>query len=150
MKRSPLQRKTPLKARKPIERKSAFSARSPIRRACRAANDEQWRSPEYLAWIRRQPCCRCGGSGGDAHHVIGLHWGLSGMGMTAPDSFAMPACRECHREIHASPELQRWQPAWLRHVISLGVRRFGGEIKAELLRAWEFIDEREGRACTTS
>lgn len=65
------------------------------------------------------------------------------MGTTAPDSFTLPVCRECHQAIHQSPELQRWQPTWLRHVIARGVRNFDGEIKEQLMRAWEFIDEQE-------
>jgi len=148
MKRSPLKRKTPLahgapiKTRKPLSRtKPASVKHKPARR--QRVSDKRWRSPEYLAWVRTLPCCHCGGPGGDAHHVIGLHWGLSGGGLTAPDNYAMPACRVCHQAIHQSPELQRWQPGWLRHVLALGVRQFDGEIKARLVRAWEFIDERE-------
>ncbi len=145
MKRSPLKRKTPLAQGAPLKR-TPMKRTSPKRRPAKAANDEQWRSETYIAWIKQQPCCNCAGPGGDPHHVIGLHWGLSGMGMTAPDSFAMPVCRRCHQEIHRSPELQRWQPTWLRHVISLGVRQFDGEIKEALIRAWKFIDEKERAA----
>ena len=142
MKRTALKRKTHLESRAPLKR-TPMKRTSPKRRQAKAANDEQWRSPEYLAWVRSLPCCNCGGMGGDAHHVIGLRWNLSGMGMTAPDSFVMPACRACHQEIHRSPDMQRWQPTWLRHVISLGVRHFDGEIKDTLVRAWKFIDEKE-------
>ncbi|MCE8034598.1 DUF968 domain-containing protein [Billgrantia tianxiuensis] len=143
MKRSgTLKRKTPLAQGAPLKR-TPMNRTSPKRRPAKAANDEQWRSETYIGWIKSLPCCNCGGPGGDPHHVIGLHWGLSGMGMTAPDSFAMPVCRACHRAIHESPELQRWQPTWLRHVISLGVRQFDGDIKEALLRAWAFIDSKE-------
>jgi len=141
MKRTALKRKTPLAQGAPPKRSPV--KRAPKRRPAHAANDEQWRSDPYLVWVRSLPCCNCGARGGDAHHVIGLRWGLSGMGMTAPDSFAMPACRACHQEIHRSPEMQRWQPTWLRHVISLGVRQFDGEIREALRAAWRFIDEKE-------
>lgn len=135
-----LKRKTPM-ARTPLSR--GKPVQKPRRKVQKAANDERWRSPEYIAWVKSLPCCRCAGPGGDPHHVIGLHWGLSGMGLTAPDSLAMPVCRGCHQAIHNSPELQRWQPEWLRHTISLGARHFDGEIREELRRAWALIDDKE-------
>ena len=131
-----LNRKTPLSARKPMQRRRKETSK-------RAQRDTRWRSPEYLAWIRTLPCCRCGGPGGDPHHVIGLNWGLSGMGTKAPDSYVMPACRACHQDIHRLPELQRYQPDWLRHTIARGVRRFDGEIREALVQAWEFINAKE-------
>lgn len=139
MKRTPLKRKARLQARKPMKR-TATRRKSPTRKA---STESRWRSPTYLAWVRTMACCRCGLPGGDAHHVIGLHWGLSGEGLTAPDNFAMGVCRECHQAIHQSPELQRWQPNWLRWTIAWGVREFDGEIKERLMRAWDFIDEKE-------
>ncbi|MFG6139488.1 HNH endonuclease signature motif containing protein [Halomonas sp. B23F22_10] len=146
MKRTPLKRRTELKnrgelkAKAPMERKPMERRRKPKRQA---ANDNRWRSPAYLRWVRQQPCARCGSPADDAHHVIGLHWGLSGMGTTAPDSYAMPVCRACHLDVHRLPELQRCQPGWLRHTIARGVREFGGDIGQALREAWAFIDEKE-------
>ncbi|MGQ7249547.1 DUF968 domain-containing protein [Halomonas sp. V046] len=147
----PLQRRTPLKAKAPMARKPVKRGLSSKNRhstkhkqpCVSPAKDKRFRSPAYLAFVRTLPCCRCGAPADDAHHVIGLHWGLSGMGTTAPDSFAMPTCRPCHQDIHRLPELQRYQPDWLRHVIARGVRQFSGDIRSELIRAWEFIDEKE-------
>ena len=136
-----IQRKTPLKNRSELKgRKPMNRSRKPRRQA---ANDSAWRSETYLAWVRRQSCVCCTGPGGDAHHVIGLHWGLSGMGTTAPDSYVMPVCRACHQRIHASPELQLSQPAWLRQTIGRATKEFDGEVLVELGRAWHFIADKE-------
>ncbi|MGQ7247577.1 DUF968 domain-containing protein [Halomonas sp. V046] len=123
-------------------------ARKPMQKARRkpqkASSDTRWRSPAYLAFVRSLPCCACGGRATDAHHVIGLHWGLSGMGTTAPDSFAMPACRECHRDIHTRPGMQARQPWWLTDTINRGLDHFTDEpIVGALADALEFIAARE-------
>jgi hypothetical protein len=75
---------------------------------------------------------------------------MSGTGLKAPDSMAMPACdpamgsfSDCHQQIHAHRTLRERQPGFLRDTISRGVRQFDGEIRAELIRAWDFINERE-------
>ncbi len=130
MKRTELKRKAPMKAK----------------RKRKASTQERWRSPDYIAWIKQQPCMLCGMTPSDPHHVIGLHWGLSGQGLTAPDSFAMSLCRYHHREVHQHPEMQRAQPTWLRWTLSRGIREFTGETRAELVAALEFIDEREEAA----
>lgn len=53
--------------------------------------------PEYIRWIKEQPCNQCGRQRGcDAHHRTG-----TGMAMRAHDHSAMPLCRECHMEFHA-------------------------------------------------
>lgn len=146
MKRTgPIQRKTPLKNRSELKAKKPME-RKPMRRKAakpKAATEQRWRSETYLAWVRAQPCCFCRLGPSDPHHVIGLHWGLSGERLTAPDSFAMPLCRVHHQAVHESPELQRQQPDWLRWTIAKGVREFDGEIREALVRAWHFIDEKE-------
>jgi len=52
------------------------------------------RNKKYLDWVKSLDCCFCGGSGGDAHHILGV--GEGGMGTKASDLRAMPVCRECH------------------------------------------------------
>lgn len=131
MKQTPLQRKTPM-ARKPMKAK----------RKRKKATQERWRSPDYIEWIKQQPCMLCGMTPCDPHHVIGLPWNLSGGGLTAPDNFAMSLCRTHHRATHDSPEMQRAQPTWLRWTLTKGIRHFDGETRAELVRALQFIDER--------
>lgn len=147
MRRSGLKRKTPLAARQPIRR------RSPRKREAGPKPRKQstvFRSPEYLRWVRSMPCCVCLCDATDAHHVIGLGWGLSGMGMTAPDSFVMPACRVCHGDIHRDPELQQHQPDWLLQIIAYGLRQFPtGDINDALLQARTFVlSRREGAQCS--
>ena len=133
-----LKRKTPLRAKAPM-------ARKPIKRKAKrkASTDKRWRSEQYLAFVRSLPCCNCQGIGRDPHHVIGLHWGLSGQGLTAPDSFAMSLCRECHDAVHRSPELQRMQPRWLRTTLRAGIAQFTGETREQLTHALAFLEAQE-------
>lgn len=141
MKRSALQRKTPLRNRAPMARKPMQKRRKAARKT---STGTRWRSERYLAFVRSLPCCVCDGRATDVHHVIGLHWGLSGMGTTAPDSFAMFACRECHQAIHASPEMQARQPGWLTDTINRGLDHFTDEpIVGALADALEFIAAKE-------
>jgi len=56
-----------------------------------------YRSPPYLAWIRRQPCAVCGGHGSEAAHQT---LGLAGKAIKAPDTHAVPLCPACHAEEH--------------------------------------------------
>jgi len=137
MKRTPLERKSPLRAKAPMNRKREKRS-APKRRTI----DTRWRSPAYLAWVRTLPCCVCGASPCDAHHMVGMH-GVGGMGLKAEDSMAMPLCRACHMELHREPGWLQHQPRWLRHTIALGMREFGGEIHEALREALAFINERE-------
>ena len=58
------------------------------------------KNPDYLDRLRELPCAVCGHHApSNAHHLIGVG-GLSGMGLKAPDLFAMPVCFECHANIH--------------------------------------------------
>lgn len=141
MKRTALARKTPLKAKSPMARKPIKQRRRKAQSA--KQKDCRWRSEEYLAFVKSLPCCNCLGPGRDPHHVIGLHWGLSGQGLTAPDSFAMPLCRACHDEVHRSPELQRMQPRWLRQTLRAGLSQFTGVDAEQLMRALAFIEAKE-------
>ena len=141
MKRTPLARKTELKRKQPM-------ARKPIKQRRRKAQSEKqkdcrWRSEQYLAFVKSQPCCNCQGPGRDPHHVIGLHWGLSGHGLTASDSFAMSLCRTCHDAVHRSPELQQIQPKWLRTTLRAGLKQFTGADAEALLHALAFLEAKE-------
>ena len=50
------------------------------------------RNPDYLRFIRRQPCCVCGKSWG----VEASHTGPHGLGQKAPDESCIPLCRNHH------------------------------------------------------
>lgn len=102
-----------------------------------------FRSAKYLAFVRQQPCMFCGMPADDAHHLIGLHWNLSGMGMTAPDSYAMGLCRHHHNEVHKHAGLQRQQPEWLLWTLNRGITHYrSGEIHDALVEAREFVRDR--------
>lgn len=146
--KTPLKAKTPLRRAKPNAQCNAQNAQKGRRKVHKAAQKApaRFRSPTYLAWVRQRPCCFCGQPGGDAHHVIGLGWGLSGMGLTAPDSFVMPLCRHHHDMTHRSPVMQAQQPTWLRWTITAAITEFGGEIHEALREALAFINEKEQAA----
>lgn len=55
-------------------------------------------NPQYLAFIRRQPCLVCKRPA-EPHHLRGLRYG-TGTGVKAPDEWAIPLCPEHHRELH--------------------------------------------------
>ena len=67
---------------------------------------------DYLEWLREQDCICCGlhTDRMPPHHFIG-EGGMSGMGLKAPDLFAMPMCLDCHNDIHRAvkgwKEIQR-------------------------------------------
>ena len=79
-----------------------------------------YRDKNYLKWVRTLPCCVCGNSSNDAHHIIGRGH-LSGMGMTAPDTYVMPMCREHHTELHNTPEMWDNQWEWIARTLSKAI-----------------------------
>jgi hypothetical protein len=72
-------------------------------------------------------------------------WGMSGMGLKAPDSMVMPVCDgpgdTCHRKIHASKELQQLQPEWIELTIKAAVIDFKGVYAdyVELINSLNFV-----------
>ena len=138
-----LNRKTPLSARKPMQK----ARRKPSKAA---QKDTRWRSEAYLAWVRSLPCCVCGATTGiAAHHLVGM-WQVSGMGLKASDSLAMPACdpiyghgRDCHQQIHRLKALRDQQPAFLRTTLRAGLEQFTGADAEALLHALAFLEARE-------
>lgn len=148
MKRTALERKTPLKTKAPMARQrlslTKRASASNKRRSVSHVNSKRWRSPIYLSFVRSLPCALCGRGPVDAHHLIGLSYGLSGMGLTAPDSFAMPLCRYHHGEVHEQPRAQKKQPEWLTDTINRGLDHFTDEpIVGALADALEFIAAKE-------
>jgi hypothetical protein len=96
VKRSPLLRTTPLRARHPIARDKRLRQRRTTPRRSSRIRDEA-----YLAWLRSLPCC-CPETpahpGGDPHHPRHIeHGGGSiGAGMKADDTRAIPLSRAHH------------------------------------------------------
>lgn len=61
--------------------------------------------PEYLQWVKTQPCCSCGQQADDPHHIINN--GFGGMGTKANDLLVIPLCRICHGELHR--DVKAWE-----------------------------------------
>jgi len=150
MKRTEMKRKTPLPKSYSKPRGKAME-RKPKKgegRKRKASTDARWRSSVYLEWVRAQPCCVCGTTWGViAHHLISM-WQVSGMGLKAADSFAMPVCDgpgdTCHRKIHASKTLQALQPQWIEQTIREAIANGAyGETRDELMNALAFIHDKE-------
>lgn len=69
--------------------------------------------PDYLDFIRQQPCCICGDNTTvEAAHLrlgsIGNGKPITGMGEKAADKWALPLCGKHHREQHAMNEMEFW------------------------------------------
>lgn len=69
--------------------------------------------PDYLAWLRTQPCCICGDDVSvEASHlrVGSINHGkpIGALGMKSSDRWALPLCSRHHRESHQHNELEWW------------------------------------------
>lgn len=75
--------------------------------------------PEYLAWLRQQPCafveCQCPAELGPTqahHHTRGGGFNKRGKGQKAHDHEAFPLCLKCHRRFHdAAGPFRDWNKA---------------------------------------
>jgi len=54
------------------------------------------RSPQYLAWLRTQPCAACAAPPPSE----ASHHGPRGLGQKADDDRAIPLCQRCHAFWH--------------------------------------------------
>lgn len=87
MKRTPLKRNKPLKAKTRIKPRSA-------KKTAHTASTEGQRAREYIAAVKMLPCCICGKAGpSDAHHTICGRYGSR----KTSDFDAIPLCKECHQ-----------------------------------------------------
>ena len=57
------------------------------------------RNPAYLKWLTRFPCFACGE---DRRPRDAAHFGAHGLSTKASDMDALPLCRACHQQFHAS------------------------------------------------
>ena len=90
------------------------------------------KNPKYLDWIRSLPCAESG-ERAEPHHFIG-EFGLSGVGMTAPDMFAMPLSRVAHQHIHE--HCDGWRMLQREYLIRTIIKGFDS--------GWIVISEQEG------
>ena len=79
-------------------------------------NRNPWRSKKYLAWVRQQPCIRCGAEA-EPHHLKGIG-NMGGVGQKAPDWATMPLCRRCHDDMHR--DSSGWEYQWEMIVRTVG------------------------------
>lgn len=105
MKRAPLLRKSPLRAKSSLVTRTKLARSAPMRRTRLAQKAPKSRSPErggdpaYLAFVRTRPCCACGARPpSHAHHET---LGGRGKSQKAPDRRTLPFCFECHDDFHA-------------------------------------------------
>ncbi|HHH1510500.1 TPA: DUF968 domain-containing protein [Yersinia enterocolitica] len=73
----------------------------------------RWENRKWLTWVKSQACSGCGGSAGDAHHIIGH--GQGGMGTKAHDLFTIPLCRGCHDALHA--DMHTWEAEYGSQIV---------------------------------
>lgn len=86
-------------------RSARAQASSKASKAARRKRRAAKRDPQYLAWLRLQPCAVClkrGGTPQDALLIQGspteaAHVGERGLGQKCPDREAIPLCGEHHR-----------------------------------------------------
>ena len=97
-----------------LARKEAASQYIKTQVASGMANrkDVRERNNAFLAFVRRHPCCACGGSPVDAAHTrfANLKVGRAnpGMGKKPSDRFATPLCRADHTAQHMRGNEAAW------------------------------------------
>ena len=113
MKRSPLQRRTPLRAGSSLRRTGAIE-RKPMKRRPRRARPGD--DPAYRRWIAGLDCCAPGCVAKAPSHPH--HHSLTGERGTAQkphDHYCMPLCFRSHRELHSlSGPFKGWSKVQLR------------------------------------
>ncbi len=58
-----------------------------------------FRSKKYLKAVSELPCCICGLTPCDPHHIKGKEYG--GMALKPSDNLTMPLCHDHHTQLHA-------------------------------------------------
>lgn len=108
--------------RETLKRLTPAHAMLRLQVAAKARRAEAAKDPEYLAWVRQQPCCvvSCGAYPPSHPH----HAGVRGLGQKAPDATAIPLCGTCHRAYHdgkgpfGETRMTRTErQAWAKHEI---------------------------------
>ncbi len=85
----------------------------------------RYRSRSYLQHVASLPCCVCGSSPCQAHHL--LRGSGHGIGLKAGDDMTVPLCPMCHRNLHLAGNERCW----------LGERGIDGpELAGILFRRW--------------
>lgn len=110
IRRTPLRRRGPLRARRRLSPKRSKPRRGPNR------------APAYVEWVRTQPC-RAASTGVCRGPVHAHHAGERGLGQRADDLSCIPLCAQHHRDWHDCAggfrgwsQLMRW--AWATKAIA--------------------------------
>jgi hypothetical protein len=131
VKRTLLRRFSRLQARTPIRRSKPMRQRAPKRKDRGELDD-----PDYLDYIRTQPCRAPGlplHPGGDPHHARHEESGRGvGARLKSHDHRAISLCRRCHGDIAA---LSGAFKGWTREMVHVFVDRQIVEQRAEYLRS---------------
>jgi hypothetical protein len=85
------------------------------------------RDPEYLAWLRTQPCCLCGdNTSTEAAHLrvgsINHDKRETGKGEKPSDKWALPLCGDHHRQQHAAGDELAWWASYGIDPFALAMR----------------------------
>lgn len=118
MKRSPLERKTPLAPGKSTLKRSPMARGQSRMRASKPKSEKPKRAarnagPDWLAMCRGQRCYLAipGVCNHDPATVVPAHSNSlargKGMGLKAPDIYTLPACHCCHMAIDQSKDLDK-------------------------------------------
>lgn len=108
--KTPIRRKTWLRSRRPTDRRST-----------------RVRDPEYMAWIRRQPCAASALS--PCHgRVEADHTGRRGYGQRAHDATCIPLCHSHHMQrADFSGPFKTWDQYHMRRWLDGVAQRFSHE-----------------------
>ena len=134
MRRTPLRRITPLRASKPVVRSTPLRKRRAHPRGRGELED-----PDYLAWIRAQPCRVTGCQNhSEAHHLRHTETGAAMGAHVKDDRRAISLCHYHHITwLHQMPwvlraevkcELRAWQDSQLALQRAEYLRRLGGSV----------------------
>jgi hypothetical protein len=92
------------------QRKASASARTHA--PMKDQRQPRVRDNAYLAFLRRQPCLKCGKTPSDAAHIRfaphGSGWRYTGKGEKPDDRRAVPLSRDCHELQHSMSEAHFW------------------------------------------
>ena len=113
MKRSPLQRRTPLK-RSPI---GARSRRDRTEPRARSAYRDRERFPDYMLWVKTRPCLMRGVWGSCSGAVEADHAGPRGLSHKAHDSTCIPLCTKHHMSRFPHHVTHEQRSAWLHAAV---------------------------------
>lgn len=81
------------------------------------------RTPKFMEFVRKHPCCHCHAPPrSDPHHV-----GREGLSQKVDDLRCVPLCRMCH------DHLERHGTLWTWHLYTRGKL---AQVQVELLVAW--------------